>query len=203
MKTVAITGGIAGGKSAVSAMFADLGAEVHSADEDARAVLAPGSPTLSAVLNAFPTAKTPDGRLDRAALAAVIFADLEARIRLNSLMHPAIRARMRAAIDAAKASERPGALVYEVPLLYEGGLETWFDVVIAVLASSKRQAERLQEREAKAGRIPLTDPEIAERLSAQLPPEEKARRADYVIRTDVSMEETRHEVARVFHLLKE
>jgi dephospho-CoA kinase len=201
MKVVAVTGGIAGGKSTVIRMLGELGATIHSADEDARAVLAPGSPTLAAVLEAFPEARAADGTIDRAALGARIFGDAEARTRLNALMHPAIRVRMREAIDAARASTIPGVLAYEVPLLYEGGLETWFDWVIAVLASPAHQAQRLQAREAAAGRMPLTPEAIAERLSAQMPPEEKARRADFVVRTDVPLEETRAQAARVWEAL--
>ena len=75
------------------------------------------------------------------------------------------------------------------------------DLVVAVLASPERQAERLLERESRAGRAALTDAEIAERLAAQLPPEEKARRADYVIHTDTSIEATRDEVAGVWQAL--
>lgn len=200
-KVVAITGGIASGKSTVTRMLAEAGAEIRSADEDARAVLTPGSPTLEAVRAAFPAVFSPEGVLDRARLGAAIFGDPVARLRLNEIMHPAIRARMRTAIDTARASSKTGILVYEVPLLYEGGLETWFDAVIAVIASPALQAERLQNRETTAGRPPLTDAALAERLAAQMPPEEKARRADYVIRTDLPLEETRARARQVLATL--
>ena len=173
MKIIAVTGGIADGKSTVTRMLGEKGAQTASADDDARAVLAPDSPTLTAVLADFPQARLPHGGVDRAALGAIIFGDDEARARLNALMHPAIRARMRSTIDAARAATQPGVLAYEVPLLYEGGLETWFDAVIAVIANSAVQAERLQQREVTAGRPPLTDSAVAERLSAQLSSESK------------------------------
>ena len=95
MQTWAITGGIACGKSTVSKLFAECGAKIASADDDARAVLAEGEPTRAVVLEAF-------GTIDRTELAAKIFGDPEARKRLNSIMHPAIRQRMRTAIDAVK-----------------------------------------------------------------------------------------------------
>lgn len=197
MHVWAITGAIACGKSTVARLFAQLGAQVRSADDDARAVLEE-SAVRDAVRGAFPDAFDDDGALDRAALGRRIFADPEARRTLNALTHPAIRRRMRAAIDAARADTRPGLLLYEVPLLYEGALEGWFDGVIAVAASPDAQAERLQAREAAAGRPPLTADAIAARLSAQISADEKARRADVVVRTDTELEQTRAQVARLW-----
>ena len=186
MQTWAITGGIACGKSTVSKLFAECGAKIASADDDARAVLAEGEPTRAVVLEAF-------GTIDRTELAAKIFGDPEARKRLNSIMHPAIRQRMRTAIDAAQADSNSaqGLLLYEVPLLYEGGLETWFQGVIAVTASRTTQLGRLKERG-------LSDAAAQQRLAAQLDPEEKARRADFVVRTDTPLEETRATVQTIY-----
>jgi len=195
---VGVTGGIASGKSTVTRMLADLGAQTRSADEDARAILADGSPVLTALLTAFPDARRNDGTLDRAALAAHIFADPPARVRLEAITHPAILARMTEAIaDARTRGREEGLFVYETPLLYEAGLADLFDAVIAVLAAPELQAERLQAREAAAGRPPLSPEAVAARLMAQMPPEEKARRADYVVRTDVPLEETREQVKRI------
>jgi dephospho-CoA kinase len=199
MRIAGITGGIASGKSTVAALFAACGAQTRSADEDARAILQPDSPALDAVFAAFPAARSGDGTLDRAALASRIFADAGARRRLEAIMHPAIVARMREAITEARQAG-PGLLVYETPLLYEAGLEGLFDIVIAVKATPALQAMRLREREVAAGRPPLTDEAVAARLAAQLSPEEKARRAHYVIATDVSLEETR---SRVNDILRE
>src|SRR5947209_11389199 len=94
MRVIGLTGGIASGKSTVACMFAELGAVVLSADEIAREVMAPGSPTLDAVRCAFPTTFHPDGTLDRAALGETVFADAEARRRLESITHPPILARI-------------------------------------------------------------------------------------------------------------
>ncbi|GAB4462802.1 MAG: dephospho-CoA kinase [Armatimonadaceae bacterium] len=194
MKVFAITGGIGTGKSAVARMFATHGAQIASADEDARAVLEPGSPTLAAVQKAFPEAFSSEGTLQRATLGGIIFQNPEARQTLNALMHPAIRQRMRMVIDAARHTEGPGVLLYEVPLLYEGGLETWFDGVIVAYAPPEVQADRLQERERTAGRPLLTPQQLQDRLQSQMPVEEKARRADYVIRTDSPFTETEAQV---------
>lgn len=202
MKILGLTGGIASGKSTVARMFEELGATVLSADQDARAVLEPGSPTLAAVLQTFPEARNADGTVNRSALAAHIFSDTNARKQLEALMHPAIFARMRQATEEARKNPAPGVLIYEVPLLYESHRESLFDSIIAVLANPTVQAERLQERERKAGRPPLTEEQIVERLSAQLPAEEKARRADFVIRTDVPLEETRKAVEQLWNSLQ-
>lgn len=190
MQVWAITGGIACGKSAVAALFAACGAQVGSADADARAVLAEPE-VVAALAAAFPEAVSVEGGVDRTALGASIFADAAARANLNGIMHPAIRRRMRAAIDAARANPAQGLLLYEVPLLYEGGLETWFDGVIVVAASAAVQRERLSVR------APLTDAELDQRLAAQMPVDEKVRRADLVVRTDVPMAQTRAEVERL------
>jgi len=184
MHVWAITGGIACGKSTVSQLFAEQGARVASADDDARAVLTDGSGTREAVLAAF-------GTVDRAELGKRIFADPEARKTLNAIVHPAIRRRMRATIDAARRESTQGLLLYEVPLLYEGGLETWFDGVIAVQASPEAQLGRLRARG-------LSEAAAHQRLAAQLDPREKVRRAQWVVSTDISLEETRAAVATVY-----
>jgi len=197
MKIIGLTGGIASGKSTVSRMFQSLGAVTRSADEDARAVLAPGSPLLAAVLAAFPGARRPDGTLDRAKLGAHIFTDPAARTRLEALLHPAIIARMTEAIAAAR-NAGPGVLVYETPLLFEAGLAPLFDTVIATLATPTLQRDRLQERERAAGRPPLTASGLAKRLAAQLPSDKKAHRAAHIVRTDLPLTETEAQVRRLW-----
>ncbi|WP_395093851.1 dephospho-CoA kinase [Armatimonas sp.] len=183
----AITGGIACGKSTVSQLFAECGARIASADDDARTVLAENSPTRAAVLELF-------GTVERAELATKIFGDPDARAKLNSLMHPAIRQQMRAAIGAAQADSTQGLLLYEVPLLYEGTLDTWFQGVIAVAANRKTQLARLKARG-------LSDEAARQRLAAQLDPEEKVRRADFVVRTDVPLAETRAAVLTIYQAI--
>jgi dephospho-CoA kinase len=197
MRIIGLTGGIASGKSTVARLFAAHGAQVFSADEDARAVLAPGSPTLTQVLATFPDCRNPEGTLNRSCLAARIFADPVARQQLEAIMHPAIFERMQEAIQKARTAG-PGVLLYEVPLLYEKQREGQFEAIVATLSSPTVQAERLQQREIAAGRPPLTEEAIAERFAAQFPSEEKARRADYVIRTDVPLEDTEHAVTTLW-----
>ncbi len=188
MRAFAITGGVACGKSTVLKLFAEQGATIYSADEDARAARA--EPEVQArILEAL-------GTTDPKELAAKIYADPGARKALNGIVHPEVRKRTRTRIDAAHNSDEDGFILYEVPLLFEGSLETWFDGTIAVVASPDVQRARLRERHPDA-----TEADLDARLSAQMAPEEKAKRADYAIRTDVPLEETRSEVERVYGFL--
>ncbi len=203
MVVVGLTGGIACGKSTVAKMLGALGAVCFSADEDARAVLQNGSPVFDAVQQAFPQAFDETGKLVRAELGQIIYADVVARKRLEALMHPAITARMQNQIADARATNAADAVVvYETPLLYEAELESLFDVVVAVVAAPDVQAARLQERERYAGRDPLTASELAGRLAAQIPVMEKANRADTVIRTETSLAETEQAVGELWNRLR-
>jgi dephospho-CoA kinase len=201
MKLLGITGGIACGKSFVTRLLAEWGARTASADEDARTVVAPGTPTLDAVFITFPEARSPAGTLDRAKLGARIFHDPKARAELEAILHPAIFIQMRAAIEQARASSDVPLFAYEVPLLFEKDRAAMFDATLAVVCLPETQAERLQERERLAGRSALSPEQIAARLSAQLPNDEKARRADFVVRTDGTLAETEAEVRSLWRTL--
>lgn len=144
---VGLTGGIASGKSAVAARFAALGVSVVDADVAAREVVAPGQPALAAIVAAFgPGVLLGDGSLDRAGLRARVFADPEARRTLEGLLHPPIRAALRAAADAA-----PGPYVLvAIPLLAEGGARAaypWLDRILVVDAPVEQQRARLVARD--------------------------------------------------------
>jgi dephospho-CoA kinase len=179
MPVIGLTGGIATGKSAVARLLRERGAEVLSADEAARDVVRPGSPVLARIVEAFgPGVLLPDGSLDRAALGRVVFADEDARLRLEAITHPAILALLRQRIDAIMA-ERPEAwVVVETPLLYEAGMEDWFDRVVVVTAPEHLQVARLRERDG------YSEEEARRRIAAQMPLAEKAARADVVLSND-------------------
>lgn len=198
MKILGITGGIACGKSSVTRLFAHWGAQTASADEDARTVVLPGSPTLEAVFDTFPHVRSMDGTLERAKLAARIFGDATARAQLEAILHPAIFVEMQTAINKARTVSDVPLFAYEVPLLFEKDRAAMFDATLAVVCSPETQAERLQERERLAGRPTLSPEQITERLSAQLPNEEKARRADFVIRTDGTLSDTEFQARTVW-----
>lgn len=175
MRVIGLTGGIATGKSTFGALLRARGAPVVDADALARAAVEPGTPALAEIARTFGAeVLREDGALDRKALAARVFADPEARRRLEAITHPAVRRAMREATDRLAAQGHPLAF-YDTPLLYEVGLEALLDAVVVVWAPRDVQRERLIRRDG------LDAAEVDARLAAQLPVDEKAARADFVI----------------------
>jgi dephospho-CoA kinase len=175
VRVVGLTGGIATGKSTFAAELRARGAPVIDADALARAAVAPGTPALAEIARAFgPAVLAPDGALDRKRMGAIAFADPAARRRLEAITHPAVRAAMLAETARLAAAGHPLAF-YDVPLLFEIGLDRELDSVVVVYAPSAVQEERLARRDG------LSPAEAAARLAAQLDVEEKAARADFVV----------------------
>ena len=146
MLRVAVTGGIGAGKSAVARLLATHGAVVVDADQLAREALAPGSPGEAEVLAQFgPAVAAPDGSVDRAALAAVVFADADARRRLERIVHPRVERRM-VGLQTQAAEAGADVFVYDVPLLAEAGRDRGFDVVVVVEAPLETRLQRLEAR---------------------------------------------------------
>lgn len=189
---VGLTGGIASGKSTVSAMLAEAGIPVVDADRLAREVVEPGQPAYREVVAAFgPSVVDPNGQLDRKRLASVVFTDPTARARLEAIVHPRVFEAERAAL-AAIARERPGSVaVVDAALLLESGNYRWMDAVILVSAPRELQIERLMARDR------LSRAEAEARLAAQWPLEEKRRYADFEIDNSGGLEATRAQVARL------
>jgi len=175
VRLVGLTGGIATGKSTFAAALRALGVPVMDADQLAREVVAPGTPALQAIVDAFgPGVRAPDGSLDRKALGAMVFADPAARQRLEAITHPAIRRAMEAETARLAAAGHDLAF-YDVPLLYEVGLDRAMALVVVVDAPREAQLRRLAARDG----LGRTQGEA--RLAAQLPVAEKAARADVVV----------------------
>lgn len=170
MRRIGLTGGIGAGKSTAGRAFADLGAAVVDADAIAREVVAPGTEGLRLVEEAFPAAVT-DGVLDRAALAAVVFADDSARRRLEAITHPLVGAEV-----ARRSASVPddGVLVYDVPLLAETGMAAGFDLVMVVEAPLDVRLARL------AGRG-LPPDQARDRIAKQATDAERRAIADVVL----------------------
>jgi len=203
-RVIALTGGIASGKSTVSRMLAQRGAAVVDSDAVAREVVEPGTPGLAAIVEAFgPDFLLPDGRLDRARLGALVFADPALRRRLEEITHPLIRARTaELAVEAAAAGRwhaGPGAswkrpsgpplVVVDVPLLFEVGRQRDFsDGVLLVYADPAIQMGRLREREG------LDQLSAGQRLAAQLPIESKRPLSTWVIDNSGTLEATQRQV---------
>ncbi len=196
MLKIAITGGAGTGKSTVARMFAELGAEVLDADAIARDVVAVGQPAWVELRRLYGEDYfNPDGSLNRSKLAQRVFADPEARRRLDALIHPLVIRELQA--RAANLAGRGADLVIvEVPLLFEAGREGAFDRVIVVTAPEADQIRRLRERDGRG------EPEIRGILAAQWPLADKVARADYVVHNDGNFEGTRQQVQNIWGKLK-
>ena len=195
VRRVALTGGIATGKSHVRARFEALGVPTVDSDVLAREAVAPGTPGLAAVIARFgPDVLDPAGALDRHRLGKVVFADPEARRALEAIVHPEVRRATEAWYASLDPVRHPYAIA-DIPLLYEVGRDRDFDLVIVVAAEPVAQMRRVMERDN------LPEHEARQRIAAQLPIDEKVRRADYVIRTDGTVAETDRQVREVFDRL--
>lgn len=187
-----LTGGLASGKSAVAAILRDLGAAVVSADAIAREVVEPGSEALREIVEAFGEGIVdPHGRLDRARLAALIFADPAARARLNAITHPRIRERMRREVERLQRTLPPQAvIILDIPLLLDTAPRDTFplDGVIVVAVDKATQLDRLRRRDG------LSDEEARRRLRVQRPLREKVAEADWLIDNSGTPDETRRQV---------
>ena len=187
MRRIALTGGIATGKSYVVSRLRARGVPVVDADVLAREAVAPGSDGLNAVVNRFGAdVLAPDGGLNRARLGEIVFRDKEARTDLEAIIHPFVRRKINEFFDELPR-EQPFA-VADIPLLYETGRQRQFDKVIVVATSRERQIERIISRNR------LSREEAERRVAAQLPIDAKVSLADHVIRTDGTHEETDRQV---------
>lgn len=175
-RRIALTGGIATGKSYVLRRMHAAGLPIVDADLLAREVVAPGTPGLAAVASRFGgQILLPDGSLDRARLAEVVFKDAAARAELEAIVHPAVRDAIEQFFAGLPEGTPLG--VADIPLLYETGREREFDTVVVAACPRELQLARVMARDG------ATREQAERRLAAQLPIEEKARRADYVIDT--------------------
>lgn len=190
---IALTGGIATGKSYCLQKFAQLGVPTVDADAIAREVVAPGSVGLAAVQQRFGSSVVqPDGELDRQAVARLVFRDPAARRDLEAIVHPIVYER----IQAWFSSQPPKRIgMADIPLLFETGHQRDFDCVIVAACSPMLQIERLTARGLSAS-------EAQQRLAAQLPIDKKARAADYVIDTSGTTADTDRQVIEVWERLR-
>jgi dephospho-CoA kinase len=190
MLRIGLTGGIGAGKSTVSAALAAHGAVVVDADRIAREVVERGSRGLEAVAAAFgPRVLTADGDLDRPALAAVVFADPDARRRLDGIVHPLVRRRAGELELAAREADPDAVVVHDVPLLVETGQAASYDVVLVVEAAEEVRLPRLVARG-------LTEDDARARIAAQATDEQRRAVADVVLHNDGTPEELRAQVDR-------
>ena len=196
MRRVALTGGIATGKSHVLDRFRQRGVPCLDADELAHGVTAAGTEATAAIAARFGTeVLAADGSVDRRKLGPIVFADATARRELEAMVHPGVYRAINAGLRAFELMGDDAFAIVDVPLLYETGAEKTFDKVIVTACAPETQVARLVERG-------LTEAAARQRLAAQWPTERKTARADFVITTDGSVGETDQQVARVIDSLK-
>ena len=184
MNTLALTGGIACGKSLFGSFLAQLGADVVDTDELVHRLHAPGGEAAKAVEHAFgPGYLAPDGGTDRAKLARLVFSEPSARLRLESIVHPILRASLLAWRDAPAAPGAAPLRVAQIPLLFETGwTDGWTFTATVETSSDESRLARLRARG-------LSDAEARARIAAQLPAAERMKRADFTILNDGTPDE--------------
>lgn len=196
LRVFGLTGGIGSGKSTVAALLRDRGVPVVDADELAREAVAPGSPGLAEVVESFgPEVLDASGALDRKRLAAMVFGDEAARKRLNAITHPIVRQlSQRRFAELDRQGHELAA--YDVPLLFEVGLDQVLKPVVVVYASEAAQLERVMRRDGSSAE------QARARIRAQLPLADKRARADHVIDNDGSPSELAAQVDSVLARLR-
>lgn len=194
MYLVGLTGGIASGKSYVASVLAQFGASTVDADQVARDVVVPGSPGLVQVVGAFGyEILLPSGDLDRAKLGNIVFTDPKKRLELESILHPLIRARTTQLI----CEQVSDIVVYAVPLLVEASVDYPFDAIITVEAGVENQVSRLMASRS------MPESEARKRIDAQTSRAEREARADFVIDSSGTKEQTKQQVELVWIQLLE
>jgi dephospho-CoA kinase len=196
VKLVGLTGGIASGKSTVAKILEGLGAAIIDADVLSREVVEPDQDAWKDIVASFGTEIVQaDRTLDRTKLRTIIFNNPEARKKLESIIHPRVRA-----LAEKRIGERAAAgyvvIVYEVPLLFEGNLHEWLRPVILVACDVGTQRSRLQKRDR------LQAAEAQKHIDAQMSLEEKRRLADYVIENNGNLEDLERQVRAVLEKIK-
>jgi dephospho-CoA kinase len=190
---VGLTGGVASGKSTVSAMFRELGAVVIDADQLAREVVARGTPGLRAVVAEFgEELLTPEGDLDRPAMARLVFHDDAARKRLEGIVHPLVYEKVH---ELEERAPEGALVVHDVPLLAEAGRADSFDAVVVVDVPTEVQVERMVRDRG------WTEEDARSRIKAQASREDRLAVATYVIENTGSLEDLRGRVQEVHEAL--
>ncbi len=193
---VALTGGIATGKSYCLTRFAELGAPTIDADVLAHRAVAPGTPGFDAVVARFGRELLhPHGEIDRAGLGRLVFADANARHDLEAIIHPAVYREIDQWFGSFTASGRSQAAIADIPLLFETGREASFDRVIVAACPAETQVTRVMARNK------LSEAEARQRVASQMPIQEKRQRADFVIDTSGERSQTDAQVRAIWNAL--
>ncbi|HET9355462.1 MAG TPA: dephospho-CoA kinase [Sphingomicrobium sp.] len=191
MRTIALTGSIGMGKSTVAAMFADAGIPVFDSDAEVRAMQGYGGELVDTIEARFP-GTVRDGAIDRELLAARVLADRDELAALEMIVHPRVVEKRQRFIESNAAAP---ALLFDIPLLFETGGEKAFDTVIVVSAPAEVQRARVMNRPG------MTAARFDSILARQMPDAQKRERADFVVDTGGSFDETRRQVDHILSCL--
>jgi dephospho-CoA kinase len=197
---VGLTGGVACGKSAVAKMFAELGANIVDADTIAHELYRPGQEVLQELVKHFgPEILKPDGELDRAKLATLVF-DGGRVEELNKIVHPSVIRQQDQWMRSLGEKDPYAVAIVEAALILEAGVKDHFDRIMVVTCKPAQKVTRFAQRTGMSADAARAD--VERRNKAQMSDEEKARRADFVIDNSGPVEETRHQVQRIYSELK-
>ncbi|KAF3362823.1 Dephospho-CoA kinase [Chlamydiales bacterium STE3] len=191
---VAVTGGLSSGKSTVCQIFRGLGAHVVSADEIVHQLLSPDTCFGQEVIKLLGVEIVIDKMIDRKSIANKVFKNPQLLHQIEKILHPAVFTEMKKGYQSAKASSSP-LFVAEVPLLIEAHQDSWFDVVIAVLANEETSRKRFVESTG------FSEEEYRLRMSRQLTPSQKAEKAHYIIFNDGDFTTLENQVHHLYHNL--
>jgi len=194
MKRIGLTGSIGMGKSTAASMLRTMGLPVYDADATVHGLLAPGGAAVSPVLALFPDAGSIDQGIDRKRLGARVFGDPAALRRLESVLHPMVRAAQRRFIAACRR-RRARAVILDIPLLFERPSQETFDAVILVTAPAFLQRQRVLRRPG------MTPTKFADILARQMPDAEKRRRTRYIATTGLGRRSTRRHLQRFLQMI--
>lgn len=194
MKIIGLTGGIASGKSTVSRALHDLGAIIIDADEVAHSIIEPGKPAWYDITQLFGRSiLNNDASINREKLGEIVFNNPQLLEELNKITHPRVMERFKNDLQAIKTKNPQAVVVMEVPLLYETHMERICDEVWVVWVDRETQINRLTDRDG------ISREDAIKRIDAQMPLDEKTRRADYVIDNRKDIEETKANATRYFN----
>ncbi len=192
-KRIALTGGIATGKTTVANRFRELGAIILDADEYSRQAVEPGTPSHTALRDSIgPLFFNPDGTLRRRELRRGIIREPALRKRINAILHPYIMRAMAAEWERQKKLHPQAVIVFDIPLLFEGGFDKDFDIVILAYSTPEVQVQRLIQRDN------LSPSEAEHTLSMQFPIDSKRAHSDYIIENSGEIERTLRQVDEVW-----
>lgn len=193
MILVGLTGGVATGKSTVANMFKKCGAPVIDADLLARQVVQPGKPAWRAIVRVFgKTILNPDRSLDRQALGSIVFRNPKKRQQLERIIHPRVAREQRRLVRLIAKNKPHAVIIYEVPLLFEAGVDKRVDQIIVVTANRETQIARLKNRNG------LSRAEALRRINSQMALARKIQRADYLLNGMLPRPSLRRQIGQLY-----